>query len=59
MATSGVYLVAPVANGFLGVKGVKRGILLNQAVKLADIQERQLTTLGQNIKALVSRGPFE
>jgi threonine synthase len=40
-----------VASGFLGVKGVEV-IILYPSGKVSDIQERQLTTLGQNIKAL-------
>ena len=47
-----------VARGFLGVKGVDVVILYpNGAV--SDIQERQLTTLGQNIKALRVDGVFD
>jgi len=47
-----------VANGFLGVKGVEVVILYpNGAV--SDIQERQLTTLGQNITALRVDGVFD
>ncbi len=40
-----------VANGFLGVTGVKV-VILYPSGKVSDIQERQLTTLGQNITAL-------
>ena len=40
-----------VANGFLGVDGVKV-VILYPSGKVSDIQERQLTTLGQNITAL-------
>jgi threonine synthase len=36
---------------FLGVKGVEV-IILYPSGKVSDIQERQLTTLGQNIRAL-------
>lgn len=44
-----------VASGFLGVKGVEV-IILYPSGKVSDIQERQLTTLGQNIKALEVNG---
>ena len=47
-----------VANGFLGVEGVK-GVILYPSGKVSDIQERQLTTLGQNIKALEVEGTFD
>ena len=47
-----------VANGFLGVKGV-RVVILYPSGKVSDIQERQLTTLGQNIKALEVEGTFD
>ncbi len=47
-----------VANGFLGVKGVKVVILYPDG-KVSDIQERQLTTLGQNITALKVAGTFD
>lgn len=47
-----------VANGFLGVKGVKVVILYPNG-KVSDIQERQLTTLGQNITALKVDGTFD
>ncbi|QBA63798.1 threonine synthase [Muriicola soli] len=47
-----------VANGFLGVKGVNVVILYPDG-KVSDIQERQLTTLGQNIKALRVQGTFD
>lgn len=47
-----------VANGFLGVKGVEV-IILYPSGKVSDIQERQLTTLGQNIKALEVDGVFD
>jgi hypothetical protein len=40
-----------VANGFLGVKGVQV-VILYPSGKVSNIQERQLTTLGQNITAL-------
>jgi threonine synthase len=47
-----------VASGFLGVKGVEV-IILYPSDKVSEIQERQLTTLGQNIKALEVDGVFD
>jgi threonine synthase len=47
-----------VANGFLGVKGVKV-VILYPTGKVSDIQEKQLTTLGQNITALEVDGVFD
>lgn len=47
-----------VANGFLGVKGVNV-IILYPSGKVSDIQEKQLTTLGQNITALEVDGVFD
>lgn len=47
-----------VANGFLGVKGVKV-VILYPSGKVSDIQERQLTTLGQNVSALEVAGNFD
>lgn len=47
-----------VASGFLGVKGVEV-IILYPSGKVSDIQERQLTTMGQNIKALEVDGVFD
>lgn len=47
-----------VASGFLGVKGVDV-VILYPSGKVSDIQERQLTTLGQNIKALEVKGVFD
>ena len=47
-----------VANGFLGVKGVNVVILYPKG-KVSEIQERQLTTLGQNITALEIDGVFD
>jgi threonine synthase len=47
-----------VANGFLGVKGVKV-VILYPSGKVSDIQERQLTTLGHNITALEVDGTFD
>lgn len=47
-----------VAQGFLGVKGVDV-VILYPSGKVSDIQERQLTTLGQNITALEIDGVFD
>lgn len=47
-----------VANGFLGVDGVNV-VILYPSGKVSDIQERQLTTLGQNIIALEVDGTFD
>lgn len=47
-----------VANGFLGVEGV-RVVILYPEGKVSDVQERQLTTLGQNITALRVKGTFD
>ncbi len=47
-----------VANGFLGVEGV-RVVILYPSGKVSDIQERQLTTLGKNITALKVEGTFD
>ena len=47
-----------VASGFLGVKGVKV-IILYPSGKVSNIQEKQLTTLGQNITALEVDGVFD
>lgn len=47
-----------VANGFLGVKGVNV-VILYPSGKVSDIQEKQLTTLGKNIKALEVKGTFD
>ena len=47
-----------VANGFLGVEGVNVVILFPKG-KVSEIQERQLTTLGQNITALEVDGTFD
>ncbi|MFT4833018.1 MAG: threonine synthase [Psychroserpens sp.] len=47
-----------VANGFLGVKGVKV-VILYPSGKVSDIQEKQLTTLGKNISALEVDGTFD
>src|SRR5690606_32797734 len=47
-----------VASGFLGVKNVDV-VILYPSKKVSDIQERQLTTLGQNIVALEVDGVFD
>ncbi|WP_092983501.1 threonine synthase [Robiginitalea myxolifaciens] len=47
-----------VARGFLGVEGVEV-VILYPRDKVSDIQERQLTTLGKNIKALRVEGDFD
>jgi threonine synthase len=47
-----------VANGFLGVEGT-RVIVLYPSGKVSDIQEKQFTTLGQNITALEVDGTFD
>jgi threonine synthase len=47
-----------VASGFLGVKGVNV-VILYPSGKVSDVQEKQLTTLGQNIKALEVDGVFD
>jgi len=47
-----------VASGFLGVKNVNV-IILYPSGKVSEVQEKQLTTLGQNIKALEVNGTFD
>lgn len=47
-----------VANGFLGVKGINV-IVLYPKGKVSEIQEKQFTTLGQNITALEIDGTFD
>ena len=47
-----------VANGFLNAKGVKV-VILYPSGKVSDIQEKQLTTLGNNITALEVDGVFD
>ena len=47
-----------VASGFLGVKGVNV-VILYPSGKVSEVQEKQLTTLGQNIKALEVDGTFD
>ena len=46
------------ANGFLGVEGIEVVILYPKG-KVSEIQEKQLTTLGQNITALEVNGNFD
>jgi threonine synthase len=47
-----------VAQGFLGMPGIKVTILYPSG-KVSEIQEKQLTTLGQNITALEVNGTFD
>ena len=47
-----------VANGFLGVKGVRVFVLYPKG-KVSKIQEAQFTTLGQNITAIEVNGTFD
>ncbi|MFP9113378.1 threonine synthase [Flavobacterium sp. RHBU_3] len=47
-----------VASGFLGVEGIDV-VILYPSGKVSDVQEKQLTTLGQNIKALEVNGTFD
>lgn len=47
-----------VANGFLGVAGT-RVVVLYPSGKVSDIQEKQFTTLGQNVVALEVTGTFD
>ncbi|MFD1293923.1 threonine synthase [Lutibacter holmesii] len=47
-----------VASGFLGVDGVDV-VILYPSGKVSDVQEKQLTALGQNIKALEVNGTFD
>jgi len=47
-----------VASGFLGVEGVDV-VILYPSGKVSDVQEKQLTTLGQNITALEVNGTFD
>lgn len=47
-----------VASGFLGVKGVDV-VILYPSGKVSEVQEKQLTTLGKNIKALEVDGTFD
>jgi len=47
-----------VASGFLGVDGVDV-VILYPSGKVSNVQEKQLTALGQNIKALEVNGTFD
>ena len=47
-----------VANGFLGVQGVKV-VVLYPSGKVSDIQEKQFTTLDRNITAMEVQGTFD
>jgi threonine synthase len=47
-----------VANGFLGVKGVKV-VVLYPSGKVSEVQEKQFTTLGKNITAIEIDGTFD
>ncbi|MBR5803513.1 MAG: threonine synthase [Bacteroidaceae bacterium] len=47
-----------VANGFLGVEGIHVYVLYPKG-KVSDIQEKQFTTLGQNITAIEVDGVFD
>lgn len=47
-----------VANGFLGVKGIHVYVLYPKGL-VSEIQEKQFTTLGQNITALEVEGTFD
>lgn len=47
-----------VANGFYGVEGVEV-VILYPSGKVSPVQEKQLTTLGKNIKALEVDGTFD
>mgnify|MGYP000320320052 CR=1 FL=1 len=46
------------ANGFLGVDGIHVYVLYPKG-KVSEIQEKQFTTLGQNITALEVDGTFD
>ena len=47
-----------VANGFLGVEGIRVYVLYPKG-KVSEIQEKQFTTLGQNITAIEVDGTFD
>ena len=47
-----------VANGFFGVKGIQV-VILYPSKRVSPIQEKQLTTLGDNISALEVEGSFD
>ncbi len=47
-----------VAQGFLGIEGIDV-VILYPSGKVSEIQEKQLTTCGQNVKALEVNGTFD
>ncbi len=47
-----------VANGFYGVEGVEV-VILYPSGKVSSVQEKQLTTLGKNIRAIEVNGSFD
>src|SRR3981189_3697130 len=47
-----------VAHGFLGVQGI-RVVILYPSKRISEAQEKQFTTLGQNITALEVQGTFD
>ena len=47
-----------VASGFLGVRGVNV-VILYPSGKVSEVQEKQLTTLGRNIRAIEVEGTFD
>ncbi|MGZ8554273.1 MAG: threonine synthase [Chitinophagaceae bacterium] len=47
-----------VANGFYGIEGIEV-VILYPSGKVSPVQEKQLTTLGNNIHALEVRGSFD
>lgn len=47
-----------VANGFLGAEGIKV-VILYPSGRVSEIQEKQLTTMGNNITALEIKGVFD
>lgn len=47
-----------VANGFLGVEGIEV-VILYPSGKVSPVQEKQLTALGRNVKALEIKGSFD
>ena len=47
-----------VANGFLGLKGI-RVVILYPSGRVSEIQEKQLTTYGKNVTALEVLGSFD
>ncbi|MGB0424567.1 MAG: threonine synthase, partial [Flavobacteriales bacterium] len=47
-----------VANGFLGLENIDV-VILYPSGKISKLQEKQLTTLGQNIRALEVKGTFD